>query len=67
MSTEIKNLDPGAIWDIFYELTQIPRPSKVEAKAAEYAKSFGEKLGLETLVDPIGNVVIKKPASPGYL
>lgn len=66
MSTEIKNLDPGAVWDIFYDLTQIPRPSKVEAKAAEYAKSFGEKLGLETIVDPIGNVVIKKPASPGY-
>ncbi|MFC2116024.1 aminoacyl-histidine dipeptidase [Bacteroidota bacterium] len=66
MSSEIKNLDPGPVWDIFYELTQIPRPSKVEAKAAEYAKSFGEKLGLETIVDSIGNVVIKKPASPGY-
>ena len=66
MSKEIKNLDPGALWDVFYELTQIPRPSKKEWKAVEYAKSFGEKLGLETLVDPTGNVVIRKPASPGY-
>jgi dipeptidase D len=54
------------LWDIFYDLTQIPRPSKKEAKAAEFARSFGEKLGLETLVDPTGNVVIRKPASPGF-
>lgn len=66
MSAEIKNLDPKALWEIFYELTQIPRPSKKEGKAVEFAKAFGEKLGLETLVDPIGNVVIKKSASPGY-
>jgi len=66
MSTEIKNLEPKAIWDIFYELTQIPRPSKKEEKAVEFAKSFGEKLGLETIVDPVGNVIIKKPATPGF-
>ena len=66
MSTEIKNLDPKALWEIFYDLTQIPRPSKKEGKAVEFAKSFGEKLGLETIVDPTGNVVIKKPATPGF-
>ncbi len=66
MSAEIKNLDPAAMWEIFYELTQIPRPSKKEEKAAEYAKAFGEKLGLETIVDTAGNIIIKKPASPGY-
>ena len=66
MSKEIKNLEPKALWDIFYELTQIPRPSKNELKAAAFAKQFGEKCGLETLVDDTGNVVIKKPAIPGY-
>ncbi len=66
MSAEIKNLDPSAMWEIFYELTQIPRPSKKEQKAAEYVKAFGEKLGLETIVDTAGNVIIKKPATPGY-
>ncbi len=54
------------MWEIFYDLTQIPRPSKKEAKAVEYARSFGERLGLETVVDPAGNVVIKKPPCPGY-
>jgi dipeptidase D len=66
MSAEIKNLDPKALWDIFYDLTQIPRPSKKEEKAAEFVIEFGERTGLETLVDSIGNVIIKKPASPGY-
>jgi dipeptidase D len=66
MSAEIKNLEPKAIWDIFYELTQIPRPSKKEEKAVAFAKSFGEKLGLETIVDSVGNVIIKKPATPGF-
>ena len=66
MSAEIKNLEPKALWEIFYDLTQIPRPSKKEAKAIEFAKQFGERAGLETIVDRIGNVVIKKPATPGY-
>jgi dipeptidase D len=66
MSTEIKNLEPGAIWEIFYELTQIPRPSKMEHRAVIFAKEFGEKLDLKTYVDKTGNVIISKPASPGY-
>ncbi|MCF8380463.1 MAG: aminoacyl-histidine dipeptidase [Bacteroidales bacterium] len=64
MST-IKNLYPKNVWGIFHDLTQIPRPSKKEQAAAEYAKKFGEKLGLKTIVDEIGNVIISKPATPG--
>lgn len=66
MSTEIKNLEPGAMWEIFYNLTQIPRPSKKEERAVEFARAFGEKLGLKTIVDKVGNVVIKKSATPGF-
>ncbi|MCK4923214.1 MAG: aminoacyl-histidine dipeptidase [Bacteroidales bacterium] len=64
MST-IKDLYPQKLWEIFHELTQIPRPSKKEQAAAEYAKLFGEKLGLKTIVDEVGNVIISKPATPG--
>jgi len=63
--SEIRNLEPKAVWDIFQQLCDIPRPSKKEQKAAEFAKEFGEKLGLETVVDEIGNVIIKKPATKG--
>jgi dipeptidase D len=61
----IKNLKPTAVWNYFHEITQIPHPSKKEQKMAEYVKAFGEKLGLETIVDKAGNVIIRKPATPG--
>ena len=65
MSTEIKNLDPKDLWNYFYELTQIPRQSKHEGAIIEYMKKFGESLGLETIVDNVGNVIIRKPATAG--
>ncbi len=63
--SDVKNLKPG-LWEIFHELTKIPRPSKKEGKAVDFAKNFGEKLGLETKVDEVGNVVIRKPATKAY-
>ena len=62
----IRNLEPKGLWESFYELTQIPRPSKKEEKVIAFLKEFGEKLGLETIVDKVGNVIIRKPATPGY-
>ncbi|MDR0755229.1 MAG: aminoacyl-histidine dipeptidase [Prevotellaceae bacterium] len=61
----IETLDPNEVWKNFYALTQIPRPSKKEKKAAEYILHFGEKLGLKSVMDTIGNVIISKPATPG--
>ena len=65
MSKDILNLEPKALWKNFYSLTQIPRPSKKEAQVIEFVKKFGEDLGLEVKVDEVGNVIIKKPATPG--
>ncbi len=65
MSKDILNLEPKALWKNFYSLTQIPRPSKKEGKVIEFMKKFGEDLGLETKVDEVGNVIIKKPATEG--
>ena len=65
MSKEITNLDPKKLWENFYKLTQIPRPSKKEGKIIQFMREFGENLGLETIVDEVGNVIIKKPATPG--
>lgn len=63
--SEIANLNPKRVWKNFYLLTQIPRPSKKEAKVIEFMKKFGENLGLETIVDKVGNVIIRKPATKG--
>ena len=61
----IQELQPSGIWKSFYSLTQIPRPSKKEAKVIAFMKQWGEDHGLETMVDECGNVIIRKPATPG--
>jgi dipeptidase D len=62
---KISELDPKELWKHFYSLTQIPRPSKKESGAVDFMRQFGEGLDLETIVDDVGNVIIKKPAVPG--
>lgn len=61
----IANLHPERVWKNFYALTQVPRPSKKELKAVEFAEKFGHDHGLETYRDPLGNIIIRKPATPG--
>jgi len=61
----IATLNPERVWKHFYALTQIPRPSKHEQKAIEFVTKFGKDLGLETHVDEVGNVIIRKPATKG--
>lgn len=65
MSEEIKQLEPKALWNNFYKLTQIPRPSKHEQEVAEFIKNFGQELNLETQQDEAGNILVRKPATKG--
>ncbi|HRY32933.1 MAG TPA: aminoacyl-histidine dipeptidase [Bacteroidales bacterium] len=65
MNEEILNLQPAAVWAQFRELLGIPRPSGKEGKVTEFVRAFGESLGLHTIVDEVGNVIIRKPATPG--
>ena len=65
MNKNIAELTPVEVWQYFYELTQIPRPSKKEGKAVDFMLNFGKNLGLETIKDEVGNVIIRKPATPG--
>lgn len=60
-----KELKPAIVFEEFAKINQIPRPSKHEEKIIAYLKGVGEELGLETEVDETGNVVIRKPATPG--
>ena len=65
MNTEIRNLEPKALWNHFADLNAVPRGSKKEEKVIDFMVQFGKKLSLETMVDGVGNVIIKKPASKG--
>ena len=64
MST-ILQLAPQNVWKHFYSLTQIPRPSGHMEKITEFLLNFGKGLGLEAFTDEAGNVIIRKPATPG--
>src|SRR5690554_4677267 len=65
MSQDIRNLEPLPLWNHFADLYAVPRPSKKEERVIAFMKKFGEDLGLETIVDEVGNVIIKKPATSG--
>ena len=66
MSNEVTKLKPKILWESFYSLTQIPRPSHHEEKIQEFISDFGTNLGLETMKDEAGNIIIRKPATPGF-
>lgn len=60
------NLKPKMLFDFFAQICEIPHGSKHEEKISCFLQEFGKKLGLETIADEAGNVLIKKPATPGY-
>ncbi|MCT4665561.1 MAG: aminoacyl-histidine dipeptidase [Flavobacteriales bacterium] len=63
---DIRALEPKIVWNHFCDLNAVPRASKKEERVIQFMADFGEKLGLETLVDQVGNVIIKKPATKGF-
>ena len=62
----IKDLKPAAVFAIFDEINQVPRPSKKEGKIREYLLDFAAKHGLAVKTDAVGNVVMSVPATPGH-
>ncbi|MDR3185156.1 MAG: aminoacyl-histidine dipeptidase [Prevotellaceae bacterium] len=60
----LKNLDPAGVFHYFGEISCIPRPSKHEEKIIAYLMDFAAQQGLEAKCDKVGNVLIRKPASP---
>jgi dipeptidase D len=67
MNEAIRNLEPRELWNKFADLNAVPRPSKKEERVIAFMKEFGAKLGLETIEDEVGNVIIRKPATNGMV
>lgn len=65
MNNDILSLEPQGVWKHFTALNAVPRPSKKEARVIAFMIAFGVSLDLETYEDAIGNVIIRKPATPG--
>ena len=66
MNEEVRALEPKELWNNFADLNAVPRGSKKEERVIQFMVDFGNNLNLETIVDPVGNVIIKKPASKGF-
>ncbi|MDR0835023.1 MAG: beta-Ala-His dipeptidase, partial [Tannerella sp.] len=66
MAAEIRALNPTSVWENFYKLTQIPRPTGQMEEVTKFVFDFGTSLGLETEKDETGNVIIRKPATKGF-
>lgn len=62
---KVKELTPQPLWEIFETISHIPHPSHHLEQITAYVVEFGKKLGLETLTDEVGNILIRKPATPG--
>jgi dipeptidase D len=66
MNSEIRALEPSAIWNNFADLNEVPRGSKKEERIIQFMLDFGDNLGLETIKDEVGNVIIRKSATAGF-
>ena len=63
---EVKDLQPKVVFEIFDQITRIPRPSKKEEKIRKYLLDFAKEHGIEAVADKTGNVIMRKPATPGH-
>lgn len=63
---EVKDLKPELIWKCFDEITKVPRPSCHEEQIRDFLLKFAEKHGIEAVTDKVGNVVMRKAATPGH-
>ena len=61
----LQDLQPQAVWQNFYKLTQVPRPSNHEEKAREFMMNWAKENHIEARMDEAGNIIMSKPATPG--
>lgn len=65
MKKDVRELQPRRVWNRFADLNAVPRASKKEERVIRFMFDFGKSLGLDTIEDEVGNVIIKKPATVG--
>lgn len=63
---KVSELEPKIVFEIFDEITKVPRPSKKEGKIRQYLLDFAAKHGIASKTDEVGNVVLSVPATPGH-
>ncbi len=64
-NSSVRSQEPTIVWNHFADINAVPRASKKEERIVAFMVQFGKNLGLETIVDPVSNVIIRKPATAG--
>ena len=59
-------MEPKAVFDIFAQINQVPRPSKHEEKISKWLQDFAAAHDIECVTDAAMNVIMRVPATPGY-
>ncbi|CAM7119564.1 cytosol nonspecific dipeptidase [Enterobacter intestinihominis] len=63
--SELSQLSPQPLWDIFAKICSIPHPSYHEEQLAEHIMGWAKEKGLHAERDQVGNILIRKPATAG--
>lgn len=63
--SELSQLSPQPLWDIFAKICSIPHPSYHEEQLAEYIVGWAKEKGFHVERDQVGNILIRKPATAG--
>ena len=63
--TALTDLSPNLLWFFFDKICSIPHPSKHEAALSAWIQNWAQEQGLKVQTDAVGNIIIKKPATPG--
>ena len=63
MEKNLKELSPRRVWEKFYEITRVPRPSHHEDAIREYLLAEAHTHGIEAEADAAGNVIMRKAAT----
>ena len=59
-------MEPKAVFDIFAQINQVPRPSKHEERISKWLQDFAAAHHIECVADEAMNVIMRVPATPGY-
>ena len=62
---DFSKLSPKQVWQHFETLCTIPRPSKHEQQLRQHLQDWAEQRSLDTYIDEIGNLIIRKAAAAG--
>lgn len=58
--SELSQLSPQPLWDIFAKICSIPHPSYHEEQLAEHILSWAQEKGFHVERDQVGNILIRK-------